>query len=131
VTSNVNLLYLTGVIADAYLLVPANGDPVRFVRRRGEVDEQEGVTVRKPEDIPGWLADRGLPVPGRVLLEDEDISASDWRRLSALFRNRFPDRSCSARCVRSRRRMKSRSSGEPRSGIPNSTASSRGCISPA
>ncbi len=90
VTSNVNLLYLTGVIADAYLLVPAVGVPVRFVRRRGDVDEREGVSVRKPEDMPAWLADRGIPLPGRVLLEDEDISASDWRRLSALFRESLP-----------------------------------------
>ena len=86
VTSNVNLFYFTGRISDAFLYLPANGEPIRFVRRQGEGDAGDSVAIRKPEDIPGLLRELGLPVPESVLLEDEDISAAEWQRLSVLFR---------------------------------------------
>ncbi len=90
VTSNVNLFYLTGVIADAYLLVYADGEAIRFVRRTGDIDQLPRVPVRKPEDIPVWLREQGRALPARVLLEDQDISAADWQRLSALFAETVP-----------------------------------------
>ncbi len=90
ITSNVNLFYLTGVIADAYLLIYASGEAIRFVRRPGDIDQQPRVDVRKPEDIPPWLRKQGRALPARVLLEDQDISAADWQRLAVLFAEVVP-----------------------------------------
>ena len=86
VTSNVNLFYFTGAISDAFFYLPASGEPILFARREGEPGDGQAVPIRKPEEIPALLRERGYPVPESVLLEDEDISAAEWKRLSALFR---------------------------------------------
>ena len=86
VTSNVNLLYFTGAISDAFFYLPVSGEPILFARREGEPGDGQAVPIRKPEEIPALLRERGYPVPESVLLEDEDISAAEWKRLSALFR---------------------------------------------
>jgi Xaa-Pro aminopeptidase len=41
--------------------------------------------MRKMEQIPELLAEVGIPMPSRVLIENDELSYSDWSRLAAVF----------------------------------------------
>lgn len=85
--ANVNLFYLTGVIFDGYFYLPREGDPITFTRRPRELSLPgiEAVPIGKPEQIPALLSERGVPSPARLLLDEDDISGSEYLRLSRLF----------------------------------------------
>lgn len=85
--SNVNLFYLTGRIFDGYLYLPQQGGCLAFSRRPRELSlpGMETIPIGKPEQIPDLLEQRGLPSPGRLALEEDDISASEYLRLTRLF----------------------------------------------
>ncbi|MDR0995303.1 MAG: Xaa-Pro peptidase family protein [Tannerella sp.] len=85
VSTSVNLYYLTGRIYGGYFYLPAAGRP-RFFIKRPQGLEEEGLTyIRKPEEINGLLAAEGLPLPKKLLLEADEISYTDYCRLSAAF----------------------------------------------
>ncbi len=84
VGSNVNLLYLSGRIFMGYVYLPAEGAPWFFVRRPCGLAGANVVEIRKPEQIPEFLRDAGLPPPARLLLEGDDLTFSDWTRCAAL-----------------------------------------------
>ena len=51
ITSNVNLYYVSGRVFSGYAYLPAEGDPLFFVRRPVGLSGQGVVYVRKPEEI--------------------------------------------------------------------------------
>ena len=85
VGSNVNLYYLSGRIFMGFVYIPVEGAPWFFIRRPCGLVGQNVVEIRKPEQIPEFLRAAGVALPGNVLLEDEDLTHSDWMRCAALF----------------------------------------------
>lgn len=101
-TANPNLFYLTGAIFDGYVAVPAQGEAVVFFRRPAglQLPYDQPVAIRKPEQIPELLAQRGIPSPDTVCLEQEDISAAEYLRLINLYPQAEQKKSSLARLAR-------------------------------
>lgn len=85
VGTNVNLFYLSGRVFMGFAYIPAEGAPWFFVRRPCGLAGPNVVELRKPEQIPEILRDGGVAVPGKVLLESDDLTHSEWVRLAAVF----------------------------------------------
>jgi Xaa-Pro aminopeptidase len=85
VGANVNLLYLSGRIFMGHIYLPAEGAPWFFVRRPCGLSGPNVCEARKPEQIAELLAAAGLPAPKSLLLEADELSHSEWLRLSAVF----------------------------------------------
>jgi Xaa-Pro dipeptidase len=84
-STSVNILYANGSIFSGYYYLPAEGVPVRFVKRPiGLVDENVQY-IRKPEQMPSLLRELGYSLPEKLLLEGDEMSHSDWMRLQACF----------------------------------------------
>src|SRR5512139_4018776 len=68
---NADLFYFTGSIQPGVLYVPVSGKPQYLVRKeqgraRMESGLQQVVPLQSPTQIPGLLADHGLPLPRRA-----------------------------------------------------------------
>ena len=85
IATNVNLFYVAGRIFMGYVYLPAEGAPRFFVRRPSGLSGSGVVAVRKPEQIPDLLRDAGIALPGKVLLENDDLTHNEWQRLTAVF----------------------------------------------
>lgn len=85
VGTNVNLLYLSGRIFMGYVYLPAEGAPWFFVRRPCGLTGPNVVEIRKPEQLPEILCAAGIALPKTLLLEGDDLTFSEWTRLSAVF----------------------------------------------
>ncbi len=85
VTSNVNLLYLFGSIYGGAAYLPAEGDPIFFIRRPQSLTGSCVCPMRKLEDIPLQIESRGGVLPGRVMLETDETAYSDIVRQQKLF----------------------------------------------
>ncbi len=87
IAGNVNLFYAAGRVFMGFVYLPAEGEPRFFVRRPVGLQGENVTTIRKPEQIPDLLHAVGLPSPRRVLLETDDLTHSEWVRLSNVFRS--------------------------------------------
>ena len=86
ICSNVNLYYLTGMIFSGYFYLTTEGNPVCFIKRETRVRADiDFIPIRKPEDIPGILEKKGLPIPSKVMLEGDQITHNEYSRLQKLF----------------------------------------------
>lgn len=85
VSSNVNLYYVSGRVFMGHAVIPAYGDPLFCVRRPCGLKGDRVRDLRKMEQIPELLAEVGIPVPSRVLIENDELYYSDWTRLAAVF----------------------------------------------
>ncbi|MCL1920104.1 MAG: Xaa-Pro peptidase family protein [Kiritimatiellaeota bacterium] len=85
VAANVNLFYVSGRVFMGHAYIPAEGEPCFFVRRPCGLKGGRVFEVRKVEQMPDILRDIGVPLPKRVMIEDDDLSHSDWARLAAVF----------------------------------------------
>ena len=82
---DVNLFYTTGRIYGGYFYLPTEGKPWFFVKRPNGLSGEQVVYIRKPEEIPGILADAGLQRPEHLLLELDELSYNEaQRQLKAL-----------------------------------------------
>jgi Xaa-Pro aminopeptidase len=82
---DVNLYYMTGRIYNGYFYLPAEGEPWFFVRRPVGLHGQQLEYIRKPEQITGILADKGVQTPGKLLLEADELPYNEYMRLKAIF----------------------------------------------
>jgi Xaa-Pro aminopeptidase len=85
VSSNANLYYLCGRVFMGHAIIPASGDPLFCVRRPCGLKGERVRELRKMEQLPELLAEVGLPLPARVLIENDELSYNDGLRLSAVF----------------------------------------------
>ena len=85
ISTNVNIYYLTGKVFTGFLYLPAEGNPVYFVQRPLVRDGEQIVSIRKPEDIPGLLNARHIPLPENLFLEEDQIAYSEFVRLKKAF----------------------------------------------
>ena len=83
VTSNTNLYYLTGMVINGYVYLPAEGEPLYFVRRPAGLEAPKVRYIRKPEDIPALLKENGLNLPRLLLLEGDQLPYNEHVRLQA------------------------------------------------
>ncbi|HOE61422.1 MAG TPA: Xaa-Pro peptidase family protein [Kiritimatiellia bacterium] len=83
--TNVNLLYLTGRIFMGYVHLPAEGEPLFFVRRPCGLSGANVFELRKPEQIPDLLREAGIALPRHLLLEGDDLTFNEHARLTACF----------------------------------------------
>ena len=60
VTDNVNLYYVSGRVFSGYCYLPADREPLFFVRRPVGLDGDNIVYIRKPEEIGDYLREQGL-----------------------------------------------------------------------
>jgi Xaa-Pro aminopeptidase len=83
---DVNLFYVTGRVFAGYLYVPAEGDPVAFVKRPADFSGDVNVVfIRKPEQMADYFASQGLRLPGTLLLETDEVPYNECLRLLAVF----------------------------------------------
>lgn len=85
IASNVNLYYMTGMIIIGYVYLPAEGEPLYFVRRPVGLTDNKAVYIRKPEDIPAILQEKGLSLPHHILLEADQLTYNEYLRLESVF----------------------------------------------
>ena len=85
ITTAVNQLYLFGFIFDGYGYILPDGDPILFVKRPEKTEN--GIHIRKPEQIPDFLCERGLPLPKKVLVEADKITLNNALRLQSALEN--------------------------------------------
>ncbi|MFR9166258.1 MAG: M24 family metallopeptidase [Dysgonomonas sp.] len=86
-TTNVNLFYLTGLIYTGYYYLPKEGKPIHFVKRPNDIDLENTVYIRKPEQIVEELQKRGLSVPATILLETDSVPYSECNRIISSLEN--------------------------------------------
>lgn len=92
ISTPVNTFYVFGRIFNGYTYLDADGRLLGLVRRPTDLKardlnlpEEDFFLIRKPEQIPQFLLDRGLRLPGCLWLEGEEMPQSQWARLSACF----------------------------------------------
>lgn len=86
VADNADVYYTTGRFVRGYVYVPRVGEPLWFVIRPSVFESSDSlVLIRKPEQIPDMLMERGIPLPGVIALEIDSLSYSETERLKHLF----------------------------------------------
>ncbi|MFA6750968.1 MAG: Xaa-Pro peptidase family protein [Fermentimonas sp.] len=83
ITSSVNQYWLCGFIFDGYLYITADRDPILFVKRPSDLDDERIIYIRKPEQILGLLQEARLPLPKRILIEADQLTLNAANRLQA------------------------------------------------
>jgi Xaa-Pro aminopeptidase len=84
-TTDVNIYYMTGLVFNGYYYLPADDDPLMFVKRPGGLAGERLFSVRKPEQIPDLFAANDWPLPENVLLETDEVSYNECMRLQNVF----------------------------------------------
>jgi Xaa-Pro aminopeptidase len=82
-STNVNIYYTTGILISGFVYLPCEGNPLFFVRRPVDVEGENVVHIRKPEEIPFLLKEKGYPTPKVLMLEGGEITHTDFLRLQA------------------------------------------------
>ncbi len=78
---NANKFYLTGRVFAGYVYITATGEVAYFVQRPVELDGDNVIYIRKPEDIPSYLA----VTPSVVGLEMDTMCYSTIERMKTVF----------------------------------------------
>ncbi|MDO4789830.1 MAG: M24 family metallopeptidase [Porphyromonas sp.] len=89
IRANANMIYLTGTVVLGYAYLHKDLDlPIFFLERPTQaLDEMPDsccYSVRKPELIPDILKGKGFSVSERTALEQDELSFSEYGRLSKL-----------------------------------------------
>lgn len=83
ISSSVNQFYMHHCIFDGFSYIPADGEPLLFVRRPVGVEALNGevIYIRKPEQIPDLLCERKIALPQRIGIEMDSVSHNLAERL--------------------------------------------------
>lgn len=84
-TCNVNLIYTYGQVVSGFLYLPLNDSARLFIKRPNNIEGEHVRPIRKPEQLPDLLTEQGLPLPQRLMLEGDELSFNEYRRLAACF----------------------------------------------
>lgn len=84
-TTAVNVFYMTGMVYNGYYYLPIEGQPIHFVKRPEDVNFDNTIYIRKPEQITDELKNLGLLIPQSVLIETDVISFGECSRLLNTF----------------------------------------------
>ncbi|MDO5523735.1 MAG: Xaa-Pro peptidase family protein, partial [Bacteroidia bacterium] len=83
ISTSVNQFYLLGFIFDGYIFIRPEGDPILFVKRPHGIQGNNVVYIRKPEQIPDFLRNLNIPLPKKLMLENDVLPFSTVTRLQA------------------------------------------------
>jgi len=106
ILQNADLFYFTGSIQQGVLYIPVTGDPLYMVRKelqraRMECGLKHVLPFKSPKDIPGLLADHGLPLPTRAGMELDVLPVALFQRFEKVLADcTFSDASHMIRTVR-------------------------------
>lgn len=106
ILQNADLFYFTGTLQEAFLCIPAQGDPIFLVKRSYERARMESALDRilpyqMLKEIPGLLRAEGFSRFSRVGLEFDVLPVLNYTRLCKLFPfTSFTDASHLVRAVR-------------------------------
>lgn len=84
-TTSANLIYTSGRVFNGYFYLSGNGDVLFFVKRPDRLKGENVLYIRKPEDIPALLQQRGLPLPRTLALEGDILSYNEVARIQHIF----------------------------------------------
>ena len=84
-TCNVNLIYTYGQVVSGFLYLPLNDSARLFIKRPNNIEGEHVRPIRKPEQLPDLLTELGLPLPQCLMLEGDELSFNEYRRLAACF----------------------------------------------
>lgn len=87
-TVDVNLYYTTGKIFSGYIYFPAEGEPLFFIKRPAGEDGPNVFYIRKPEQMPEVFASLNIPLPGKLLMEGDELPYNEYLRLLKIFNPR-------------------------------------------
>lgn len=87
ILQNADLFYFTGSIQQGVLYIPASGEPLYLVRKehsraRMESGLKQVVPFKSPRDVPGLLAEHGLPLPKRAGMELDVVPVETFQRFA-------------------------------------------------
>lgn len=85
ISSFVNIYYLTGKMFDGYIYIPQTGEPVYFVKKPVDFEDERAVFIRKPEDIPEILKNKNISFPKSIGLEADQLTYNEYIRLQKIF----------------------------------------------
>lgn len=81
ISTTVNQFYLLGFIFDGFVFVQPEGDPVLFVKRPSGIKGDNITYIRKPEQLPDLLHQKKIPLPRRLMMENDVLSFSTVSRI--------------------------------------------------
>ena len=84
-STDVNIYYMTGLVFSGYYYLPADGEPVFFVKRPDGLSGERIFSIRKPEQIPDFFSSKGWALPKNILLETDELSYNECLRLQNVF----------------------------------------------
>lgn len=87
INRNVNLLYAAGRIFSGYLYLPVQGEAYYFIKRPNNLTGSQVVYIHKPEQIPEILAEKGVQLPGNLMLEGDELPYTEYLRLANVFKS--------------------------------------------
>ena len=87
-TSDVNIYYMTGLVFSGYYYLPADDEPVFFVKRPVGLSGERIFSIRKQEQMMDVFVSNGWTIPKNVLLEADEISYNECMRLKKIFQFR-------------------------------------------
>lgn len=82
---DVNLFYMTGRVVNGYFYLPVEGEPWFFIMRPNGLAGDRVSYIRKPEQLPELFARLNIPMPGKLLLEADELTYTNYIRLQAVF----------------------------------------------
>lgn len=86
IAGNVNILYTSGRFFRGYVWLPFEGEPLYFVIKPQVFAPSDNIIyIRKPEQIPEKLAERGLIPPHAIGLEEDILTYSETLRIMKIF----------------------------------------------
>lgn len=83
ITTAVNQYYLCNFVFDGYLYILPQCNPILFVRRPQDIDADNVIYIRKPEQIAEILEQKNIALPKSVLIESDVMPFSVAQRLQA------------------------------------------------
>ncbi len=85
ISDNTSLCYLAGRIFGGVAYIAVDGDPIFFVRRPVGLSGDRVAYIRKVEQIPEILAQRGYSQPKNMALEGDTATYNDYTRIAKIF----------------------------------------------
>ncbi len=85
VSNNISICYLAGRIFSGVVYLAQGEEPIFFVRRPVGLQDKRVEYIRKVEQIPDILSERGYPKPKNIALEGDFATYNEYMRLQKIF----------------------------------------------
>jgi len=83
-SSNVSLYYVSGQVYRGWFYLPAEGNPIYFIKRPVGLRGETLHYIQHPREIPERLRELGISTPGKLLIEGE-TSYEEWMQWKEWF----------------------------------------------